>query len=250
MKARGGDVEQRARLGQPLRRAPRAGRSPCCRRRATIRSRDFLLEHQRQAASKAPGSRPSQLQQQRRGDVVGQVGDDAARRRRRARGRRSSARRPRRRQPAGHRPRRSRPSAGRQRASRSIATTCAAPASSSARVSPPGPGRPRSRCRWPSAPAARAMRPVRLRSRRKCWPSASWPPGHGAAMTSRSGGSAVDGDSLRRLPRASARVAGRARRQAERGDQAVGRADAVAGDIEARCRGRARCARTAGRASR
>jgi hypothetical protein len=56
--------------------------------------------------------------------------------------------------------------AGRQRRSFSIAITCRAPAASRARVRPPGPGPTSIVVPWLRSPAARAMRAVRLRSRR------------------------------------------------------------------------------------
>ena len=105
-------------------------------------------------------------------------------------------------------------SAARQRGSRSTAMTLAAPSASSARVSPPGPG-PISMIATPaSGPAARAMRPVRLRSNRKFWPSdflrasSPWPRRPRAAAAGR------------RAARRPPRRAGAA--SAQRGDQAAG----------------------------
>ena len=129
--------------------------------------RNLLLEHQRHRGRPERTDQP--LHQQRRADVVGQVGGDrsaagadpiAPRPRARRRGR--CGRRP------GHpSPRRS--SRGRKRGSVSIASTTA-PISSRARVRPPGPG-PTSSSEAPGAGSAiLAMRRQRLRSSRKCWP--------------------------------------------------------------------------------
>ena len=81
------------------------------------------------------------------------------------------------------------PSAARQRRSRSIATTRRAPDASNARVKPPGPGPISMTVAWSSRPAARAIRPVRLRSSRKFWPRRLCGTIPCRAMTSRSGGS-------------------------------------------------------------
>ena len=74
------------------------------------------------------------------------------------------------------------------RASRSTAITRAAPSASSARVSPPGPGPISTTVTPSSAPPARAMRAVRLRSSRKFWPSDFLAARPCRRMTSRSGG--------------------------------------------------------------
>jgi len=74
------------------------------------------------------------------------------------------------------------------RVSRSTAMTLRAPCVRSARVSPPGPG-PTSTTVMPSSgPAARAIRPVRLRSSRKFWPSDFFADNPWRRITSRSGG--------------------------------------------------------------
>jgi hypothetical protein len=82
--------------------------------------------------------------------------------------------------------------AARQRGSRSIATTRRAPSASSARVRPPGPAPISMTVAWSSGPAARAMLPVRLRSRRKFCPYRRCAAMACRAMTSRSGGSATE----------------------------------------------------------
>src|SRR5512147_988877 len=69
-----------------------------------------------------------------------------------------------------------------------MAMTLRAPWASSDRVRPPGPGPISMVVPVPSSPPARAIRPVRLRSRRKCWPSARLAARPYRAMTSRRGG--------------------------------------------------------------
>ena len=72
----GRDVEQAPHLAQPLHEhAETAVILAARRRRQPVR--DLLLEHQRQAGDGADIGKPAQ--QQGRGDIVGQVGDDAAR---------------------------------------------------------------------------------------------------------------------------------------------------------------------------
>ena len=139
VKARGGEVEAAARLGAAPLREHREPAVVLAARRGDEAVGDLLLEHQGQATRtrrRAPASR-----EQRRRDVVGQVGDDPPRRRRRAlRASISSASPSTIVEPARDRPRRSRRAPARQRASRSIAITRGRRASSSARVRPPGPG--------------------------------------------------------------------------------------------------------------
>ena len=98
------------------------------------------------------------------------------------------------------------------------------PAASSARVRPPGPG-PISTTATPSSgPAARAMRPVRLRSKRKFWPSDFF------AVEP------VRGDDLaqrRQAVRGEAHGAS-ARREPQRRDQARRVGEPLAGDVEGR----------------
>ena len=156
------------------------------------------------------GSAAKPADEERRRDVVGQVGDDRASARRRARAMstasaspativkpvRDSARRSRRAPRGSARRARSRPPAAPRRQ--------AAPGSG-----PPGPG-PTSITVTPArSPAARAMRAVRLRSRRKFWPSALTARRPWRAMTSRSGGSVVDLRSSRALRCASSSAASR-----------------------------------------
>ena len=90
-------VEQDARLGQPLHQHRKPAIGFAARRRGEAQ-RDLALEHQGQAFVFADPVEPAE--QQRRGDVVGQVGDDLARRLRTAPPGRASARR-RRPPPAG-----------------------------------------------------------------------------------------------------------------------------------------------------
>ena len=105
--------------------------------------------------------------------------------------------------------------------------TLAAPSASSARVRPPGPG-PTSITVTPSSgPAARAIRPVRLRSSRKFWPSdlramRPWRRIDFAQRRQR-----VD-----HLAGAIASGADEARRELERGDEARRARAAGAGDVE------------------
>src|SRR6056297_29016 len=114
-----------------------------------------------------------------------------------------------------------------QRGSRSIAMTRFAPAASSARVSPPGPG-PTS-ITVSSAPAERAMRLVRLRSKRKFCPSAFFGARSKRWTTSRRGGrSSIAAMALSGL------AGGEARAEAQGRDQAVGPRHALAGNIEGR----------------
>ena len=163
------NIEQPRDLAAPLGRHRRAGRNPCC---AAWRQpvRHLALEHQHQALEAFGCRQPAQQQ----GGV----------RHCRADWRRCAA---------AHRP------AGRHRCARHrLAITSSRPGNASRdlaqrrqaalvaldgdealrRHGPEAPGsirpgqdRSRSSCRAPSSPAARAMRPVRLRSRRKCCPS-------------------------------------------------------------------------------
>ena len=241
-KARGGTSNRMLRLGQPLRqdRQPAIGFAARRARRGARRPR---------AGTSGSGSRyapirSSQREQQRGGDVVGQVGDDLARRLRRAPPGRAPARRRRRSRAGRDSAAASSPSAARQRASRSIATTWRAPSASSARVSPPGPGPISMTLASSSGPAARAMRPVRLRSSRKFWPR----------LLLR--GDAVPGDDLaqrrqrrRRTPRrvqpgGSRRVRRVAAISAASRSAAIrlsGAGDAACRRCRRRCRDRARC---------
>src|SRR5579859_4671673 len=111
------------------------------------------------------------------------------------------------------------------RSSRSTPITWRAPASSKARVSPPGPGPISMVVPMVRSPAPRAMRPVRLRSNRKCWPSDFFASSPWAAMTWRSGGKgdveSAMGAALRHLGR-----------QLQRRDQTVGARLAGAGQTE------------------
>ena len=135
--------------------------------------------------------------------------------------------------------------AGRRRACRLRWRRRGSPLRAAGRASGrPGPGRPRSRCPSSSGAAARAMRRVRLRSSRKCWPKRFFASRPCAAMVSRSGGKAATASTFSagagapcrppcRWPRSGwSDRRGRCRR------------------CRAPCRDRARCARRAGRASR
>ena len=142
----------------------------------------LALEHQHQRV--VPG-RPwlggQPADQERGGDIVGQVGDDAGRVPDRDARRGSNVKRvacndvePARIMPGDLLQRRDR-----RARSRSIAMTRRAPSASSARVRPPGPGPISTTVTSSSGPAARAMRAVRLRSSRKFWPSDFLASGHG-----------------------------------------------------------------------
>ena len=102
-----------------------------------------------------------------------------------------------------------------------------APSASSARVRPPGPG-PTSMVVTPARPpAVRAILPVRLRSRRKFWPSAFLAAMPWRWMTSRSGGS--PSPSCRDQP-----DSGQPPGKLQRSDQAVGPRSTRAGNVEGR----------------
>ncbi len=183
---RGRDVEQAAHRRRHAGPAPRAGRSPWC------------------AAGRPAGRRPpsgTSAPCRRRRPPAAASAPAGPSRRCRAGWRRSGAARG----PSSARTARrasawttcSRPAAARTSSSRaatalastSMATTWLAPSRSRARVRPPGPGPTSITVPSASGAAARAMRRVRLRSSRKCWPrrlraSRPW-----AAMVSRSGGS-------------------------------------------------------------
>ena len=235
---------RRARHWAQHRQAGRRLRCPASPRCARATS---LLEHQRERLYQGGQSVDGEpADQQRRRDVVGQVGDDPRRRPPASaaqstasasasidgRGGRDSAPR--------YPPRR-----GSARRSRSIAMTWLAPSARSARVRPPGPG-PTSTTVTPSSGAGGARDAPRqveveqeILAERPCRPR-----GRGAAITSRSGGSAIAAQvgHARRL-----RAIWRGEPQG-RAIRLVGLALPGAGDVEAPCRGRARCGRRAGRA--
>ena len=129
----------------------------------------LALEHQHHhVVPGRPGLDREPVDQERGGDIVGQVGDDfgAARRRATAADRTLCASA----QTISSRPgyRLAISSSGASaRSSRSTAMTRLAPSASSARVSPPGPGPISITVASSSGPAARAIRAVRLRSSRK-----------------------------------------------------------------------------------
>ena len=200
--------------------------------------RDLALEHQHHAVPPGrPGFRRQPADQQRRGDGVGQVGDDArlcaggqqrAASRFRAHRLRSPAAAP-------DNARRSRPGPAGSAHPCSTAMTWPAPSASRARVSPPGPGPISTTVTPSSGPALRAIRPVRLRSRRKFWPSDFFAESPWRAMTSRSGGRAVE----RRLDHSGGFGGRRSLSAMPRGepqcrDQAFGARLAGAGDVECR----------------
>ena len=193
---------------------------------------DLLLEHQHHVGDVVGLVQPAH--QQGRRDVVGQVGDDPARRR--ARGRPRSM-------PAGRRPRStsSRPPAAaceflqgrRWRAGRPRWRPRGPRPRAAARGSGRrGRGRPRSPCPGRAAPAARAMRRVRLRSSRKCWPRRLRASRPCAAMVSRSGGRPATPVHRRSASARRRRAMSSAMR--ERGDQARRIGAAGAGDVERR----------------
>ena len=214
-----------------------------CVRRRDDALRDLALEHQRQPVEPGgQGSVSSQRDQQRRRDVIRQVGADPDRPVRAGGERRRST------SSASPATTSSRPghgaaisaSAGRQRASRSIAMTFRAPSASSARVRPPGPG-PTSTTVTPSSGPARAGDPAgEVEVEQEILAERPF------ARRARA----------RRRPRAAAAARRRrgSRRQARR-ELAAPRSGSPGWRARGRrcrtpCRDRARCARTAGRASR
>ena len=180
------------------------------------------------------GSTLSHPTKQRRGDVVGQIGDDAhgPAGEQRARIERA-ARRPRRFRAGRDNARRSPASAAIARSSRSTAMTRAAPSANSARVRPPGPGPTSNTVAPASGPPARAMRAVRLRSNRKFCPSDFSRDETVAAndLAQRRQAVAV---ALVTTPASGARLSGHGKpcRKLQRGDQARRIGAAGAGDVE------------------
>ena len=245
--ADGRDVEQDLRLRAPARQ----------HREAAIGLRaglgddalgDLALEHQHEPVVPGRPRLDGEPRDEQRGrDVVGQVGDDADRAAAEI-GPRVEFQRV-----AGHDRQPARIVLGdlapapRPRARRARSRPRVAPSASSARVSPPGPGPTSITVTPASGPAARAIRPVRLRSSRKFWPSdlraeSSW-----RRMTSRSGGSVVG-----RVHFAGAIASARNQpcRELERRDEACRIGAARCRRCRTPCRDRARCARKAARASR
>ena len=238
-KARGGRSNRIFGSAQPLHqhRQPAVGRAA---RRRDEPLGDLALEHQGQAFVLADPVEPAQ--QQRGRDVVGQVGDDLARRLATARPGRAPARRPRPARagrdsaPPARRARRD--SADRARSRR----PAGAPSASSARVSPPGPGPISITVAWSSRPAARAMRRVRFRSRMKFWPRLLRAAMPCRAMTSRSGGNPLGSAiATRRRRSARRRAAPPSRRPASTPRSGCRAGPCRCRRCRRRCRDRARC---------
>ena len=210
--------------------------------RATIRSATSCWNIR---VSERPPGRPGlaaePADQQRGADIVGQVGGDMGARARPRPPRRSPARRPR--SPAAGRPTASASSAsaGRQRRSRSTATTSAPAREQRAGQAARARARPRRRARPRASPGTRAIRSSNCSSSRKFWPSALDALSPCRAITSRSGGRS------RHAVGHAARGAGGGHLQ--RGDHRARLGPVLCRRWRRRCRGRARCGRSAGRAS-
>ena len=214
-----------------------------------MRCRHLALKHQHGAVvPRRPRLDGEPRDQKRGGDVVRQIGDDAHRRALEARARIEGRARPPRRCRGGRDNARRSPGAPRSRDRRARPrSTRAAPSANSARVRPPGPGPTSYTVASASGSAARAMRSVRLRSNRKFCPSDFFAARPWRRMTSRSGGRPS-------LAPVTTRRAKRGFRPWPAAPQAAARRRGSSGRrgrcrrCRRRCRGRARCARKAGRA--